>query len=331
LWLRLQSRGRFGPLTFRDRIVHHLIYNAIKDRFYKRFIAHTYSCIPERGTLKAGLCVAKFARKITQNYTKTAYYLKADLKNFFVSIDKNILMNEIERCVSEEWILKLTRQVVFHDPRLNVRIKSPQWKFEKLPLHKSLWNQRPDKGLPIGNLTSQFFSNVYLDVLDRYVKHGLRCKYYCRYVDDFIMMSEDPHQLNEWHRDLSGFLVESLMLELHQDKKLVNKIARGIDFVGYTVKPRRMLLRQRSLRRSFSLIRERKAVPGWFEALPMYVFRDSINSYIGMLRALDGYELRKEMCVSCLDLFTGCDRKFTKLLIKSMFIFLVSASIFLTP
>ncbi|MDR1327502.1 MAG: RNA-directed DNA polymerase [Heliobacteriaceae bacterium] len=301
---------------FNDRVVHHLVYNRIKDRFYNRFIPTTYSCIPKRGTLKAGLCVEKMARSVTRNYTRPAYYLKADLQNFFVSIDKAVLMKELERYVHEEWILKLLRQIVWNDPRESVYIKSPSWKFKKLASHKSLWNSDNSKGLPIGNLTSQFFSNVYLNILDQYVKHHLKCKYYCRYVDDFIIMSDDPHQLNEWHKDLAKFLQERLALTLHPNKKSINKIERGIDFVGFVVKPYRMVLRQKTLKRLFKRIREFKESPVWFYPKEMLAFRNSVNSYLGMLRGISGYNMRRKICLECINLFIGCDEEFTKLIYR---------------
>jgi len=299
--------------SFRDRIVHHLIYNAIKDRFYRRFTVDTYSCIPERGTLKAGMKVKKYAQQITENYTKEAYYLKADLQNFFVSIDKEILMEELERYVTEEWILKLLRQIIYHDPRTNVEIRSTRRKFALLPAHKSLWNTDNLKGLPIGNLTSQFFSNVYLNVLDQYVKHHLKCKYYCRYVDDFVLMHEDPAVLNEWHYNLTVFLKARLKLDLHQDKKEINKIARGIDFVGFVVKPNRTLPRQRTIKRIYNLLETFQQSKTWFYPEELESFRASMNSYLGMLRSVQGYNMRKDLCLKCINLFIGCDSEFEKL------------------
>jgi len=152
--------------NFRDRIVHHLVYNAIKDRFYNRFIYDTYSCIPKKGTLASAKRIQHFSRSITKNYTQNAYYLKADLSNFFVSIDKKILFNQLKRYVFEEWILELLEQIIFHDPKPNAFIKSSKKKFRFIPNYKSLWHTSRGKGLPIGNLTSQFFSNVYLNDLD---------------------------------------------------------------------------------------------------------------------------------------------------------------------
>lgn len=304
--------------SFRDRVVHHLVYNAIKDRFYNRFISDTFSCIPERGTLNACRKTAKYAKSITRDYTRDAYYMKADLKNFFVSIDKDILMQELERYVQEEWILKLLRQIIYHDPRTNVEIRSNKWKFDLLPTYKSLWYCDSSKGLPIGNLTSQFFSNVYLNVLDQYVKHHLKCRYYCRYVDDFVMMSTDPKQLNEWHRDLTVFLKERLKLDLHQNKKEINKVERGIDFVGFIIKHGRIQPRQRTLKRVFKLAKNYRQSNTWFEKEDLLTFRASMNSYLGMLRAVSCFNLRKEICLECRNLFVGCDKDFTRMEIKTL-------------
>lgn len=299
--------------SFRDRIVHHLVYNEIREKFYNRFIYDTYSCIPKRGTTNAGKRLKKFIRSITNNYTEDAYYLKADLKNFFVSINKDILYKELERYIDEKWVLLLIKQIIYHDPKTSVYIKSPKSKFRLLPPHKSLWNKENDQGLPIGNLTSQFFSNVYLNVLDQYVKHKLKCKYYCRYVDDFVILDKDPKVLNDIHKELTEFLDKRLALTLHQNKKVVQKIDKGIDFVGFVVKPNRTFLRQRILRRVFKIIRTQKNSPDWFynDKLKMYV--NSVNSYLGMLRNSNGYRLRKEICINSMNLFVKCDSKYKKL------------------
>ncbi len=301
---------------FRDRVVHHLIYNEISKRFYNRFIKDTYSCIPERGTTNAVKTLKRYVRAVTNDYTETAYYLKADLKNFFVSIDKNILYAEIKKLVPEDWLLKLIKQVIFHDCKTKVEIKSSKWKFDLLPTYKSLWYTPDEKGLPIGNLTSQFFSNVYLNVLDQYVKHHWKCKYYCRYVDDFIILDKDPQKLNEIHKDLTRFLKERLALDLHQNKKSVNKIERGIDFVGFVAKPYRTILRQKTLKRIFKMIREQKKNPLWYTPEELQKFAASINSYLGILRNTNGYRLRQIICLQCINLFVSCDEKFTKLKIN---------------
>ncbi len=300
--------------NFRDRIVHHLIYNEIKDRFYNRFTIDTFSCIPKRGTGTAQKRLEKYAREITCGFKQDAYYLKADIKNFFVSIRKDILMKQIEEHVSEEWVLDLCRKVIYNDPRENARIQSPEYKFEMLPKHKSLWYTPNDKGLPIGNLTSQFFSNVYLNKLDQYVKHKLRCKYYCRYVDDFIILDKDPHKLHRIHKELTEFLFKELKLELHTDKREINKISKGIDFVGFQTKTFRTYLRQKTIKRVFKLIRIHKKAP--YDPDEIKSFIASVNSYLGMLRNINGYKMRREICLQSIDLFIGCDEEFTKLYLR---------------
>ena len=155
--------------------------------------------------------------------------------------------------VPEPWLRELIRQIVYHNPKDNVIVQSPQWKFNLLPSYKSLWNCPSDKGLPIGNLTSQFFSNVYLDVLDQFVKHELKCKYYCRYVDDFVIMDESPERLNYCYNRIAEFISQNLLIVLHKDKKTINLVSNGIDFVGYVAKPNRFYLRQRTLRDIFRM------------------------------------------------------------------------------
>jgi len=293
----LQPKPReIWAASFRDRIVHHLIYNAVYERFYNHFINETFSCIPKRGTLKAGIKIQRFAQAITQNYTKKAYYLKVDIKNFFVSIDKHILYELIIDRVPEKWLQKLIYQVLFNDPRNGAIVQSPDWKFKRLPKEKSLWNTPNDKGLPIGNLTSQFFSNVYLDKLDQFVKHKLRCKYYCRYVDDFIILDESPQRLNYCYDEIAKFVKENLALELHKNKKSLNLISNGMDFVGYKIKPHRIFLRQKTINKMFhaaKLFTDAKADLKIDEIEKYYA---TFNSYLGQLRSVNGYNLRKKLC-----------------------------------
>lgn len=300
---------------FRDRIVHHLVYNAIKDRFHSRFIYESFSCIPKKGTLAACKRLQHFARSITKNYTKKAYYLKADVANFFVSIDKAILFEELKRYVHEDWIIKLLGQIIYHDPRKNVIIKSPPQLFELIPAHKSLWNTPNSCGLPIGNLTSQFFSNVYLNMLDRFVKHRLRCRYYCRYVDDFVILHDDPQQLNEWYGKLNEFLGTRLKLKLHPRKKSINTVFSGIDFVGFRIKPNRIYLRKLTIKRAFRVVKNWQNSPARFNQETLMNFRSTMNSYLGMLRRTKGYKIRRDLCSRVNNLFIQSDAEYSKLVI----------------
>ena len=265
------------------------------------------------GTMYASKTLNNYAFAITNGFQKEMYYLKADIKNFFVSINRDILYKLLCRQVTEQWLLDLLYLIVYNDCRKNCILHSPKWKFDLIPDYKSLWNAADNKGLPIGNLTSQFFSNVYLNELDQYVKHHWHCKYYCRYVDDFVIFDENPQKLNEIHKDLTRFLKEHLDLELHRHKKSINKVSRGVDFVGYVTKPNRTMMRQKTIKRIFKRIREYYNSENWYESESIEAFVRSMNSYIGLLRNINGYNLRKKICLSCVNLFIGCDEEYTKI------------------
>ena len=301
--------------AFRDRIVHHLIYNAVKERFENRFIQDTFSCIPNRGTLAGAQRARDFAKRITRNYSKKAYYMKADISNYFNSINKVILLDIIRRYVREKWLMDLIEQVINHDPRTNVFIKSKRELWDILPKHKSLFNAKINKGLPIGNLTSQFFSNVYLNRIDQFVKHNLRIKYYCRYVDDMVLMHEDPKYLNYCYDKIDEFLRTHLDLVLNPKKKNMNLVSRGFDFVGHVIKPNRIYLRTTIIKKSFSTIKEWEKNKKRFTEDELVNFRNKINSYLGMYKHVNGYKLRKKLCEKATTLFTASDEDYSKIYI----------------
>jgi RNA-directed DNA polymerase len=230
---------------FRDRIVHHLLYNHIAPGFYARFIADSCACIPGRGTLYAAERLEAKVRSITQNWSRPAYYLKLDIANFFVSINKHILRELLARHIAEPWWMDLTDTVLFHDPRKNFALHGNPLLMDKVPPHKRLTSHPEHLGLPIGNLSSQFFANVYLDVLDQFVKHGLRCKHYIRYVDDFVLLHESPQWLNEAKDAIEALLQDKLAIRLNPSKTILQPIDRGIDFVGQVIKPWHRTMRKR--------------------------------------------------------------------------------------
>jgi len=259
---------------FRDRVVHHLLYNRIGPIFERSFVADSCACIKGRGTLYAATRMEAKIRSITQNWSRRAFYLKCDLANFFVSIDKRILFDLITRKVSDPASLWLAETILFHDPRPGAQVQGSPSKFALIPPHKSLFNQSPDFGLPIGNLGSQFFANVYLDELDQFVKHRLGCRHYVRYVDDFILLHESQQQLSAWLSEIRNFLPARLGLKLNDSKTILQPIDRGVDVVGQVVKPWRRTLR----RRTFNDAMRRMGV------VPDEETFTSANSYFGLLR-----------------------------------------------
>jgi len=230
---------------FRDRIIHHLLINEIEPYFDRRFIFDSFACRKEKGSHKALFRLRKFICQITKNKTQNAFYLQLDVKSFFSTIDKNILYAIIKREIFQKEILWLAKTIIFHDPTRNYFFKGEKDLFKQIPAHKSLFNAPENKGLPIGNLTSQFFGNVYLNELDQFVKRKLKVKYYLRYVDDLVLLSENPEQLKEWRKEIDHFLKEKLKLELHPKKDKSGSVYQGVDFVGYIVKPNYVLSRKR--------------------------------------------------------------------------------------
>jgi RNA-directed DNA polymerase len=297
---------------FRDRVVHHVIYNAIAERFHRRFIRDCYACIPGRGTHDGLRRVSGFARSITRNWTRPAFFLKADVANFFNSIDRRILVGLTERLVPEEWLRSLVRQIALHDPRPGALMRSPARLFARVPRHKSLLHAPEGKGLPIGNLTSQFFANVYLNEIDQFAKHRLKAEYYGRYVDDMVLFHEDADVLNAWYGQMDAFLTEILGLHLHPRKKHLNRADAGIDFTGFIIKPGRTYLRQTSLSGCKRKLRawERNGSPVDPETLEQV--SQSLNSYLGMLRQVNGYRARKALCQRVESLFLQADAECTK-------------------
>jgi len=259
---------------FRDRIVHHLLYNRIAPRFHARFIAASCACIPGRGTLYAGQHLEHDVRAITHNWSRPAFYLKCDLANFFVAIDKRVLFDQLARHVTEPWWLALARQVLFHDPRPDVDVRSPAHVLARVPPHKSLFNAPVHCGLPIGNLSSQFFANVYLNGLDQFIKHQVGARRYVRYVDDFILLHESTAWLRDAHDAIEAFLPERLGANLNPRKTILQPIARGIDFVGHIVKPWRREVRPRIVTAALRRI----------EDMPAPDVVQAVNSYMGLLR-----------------------------------------------
>ena len=258
--------------AFRDRVVHHLLYNHVAPRFYASFIADSCACIPGRGTLYAAQRLESKIRSASENWSKPIFYLKCDLANFFVAIDKEVLRQQMAAKITEPWWLALAEQILMHDPREDYEVRSPAHLFNRVPQHKRLTAQPARLGLPIGNLSSQFFANVYLNALDQFAKHRLGAKHYIRYVDDFVFLHESPQQLNAWLAAVEAFL-PSLGAKLNPKKTILQPVGRGVDFVGHVIKPWRRTTRKRSLVQAL----KRTA------AAPAEDLRETANSYFGLL------------------------------------------------
>ena len=286
---------------FRDRIVHHVLVNYLEKIWEPKFIDQSYACRRSKGAHQAILSLRKYIRKVNKR-NDSAYYLQLDIQSFFVSLNKDILFEIIKRKVKNPKILWLTKTIIYHNPTDNYYAKSEVSLFKTVPSNKSLFRVPCNQGLPIGNLTSQFFANVYLNELDQFVKHKLKAQYYLRYVDDFIILSNDKEQLKIWRDEISDFLQEKLKLKIHPKKQVLQNVYKGINFVGYIVKPDYTLTRRRVVKslkeklRLFNLeIDNKEKSSTSFEDSEIFTMLATVNSYFGQFKHAKTFNLRRNL------------------------------------
>jgi RNA-directed DNA polymerase len=214
--------------SVRDRILHHAVFRVLYPIFDPAFIYDSYSCRLNKGTHRGVSRLGQFAERAGRYYQKNCFILKCDISKFFASIDHDILKNLIRRRIPDARALKL----------LDIIIDSyNNKKFE----HK--------KGVPLGNLTSQLFANIYLDELDKFIKHRLKVRFYLRYTDDFIMVHPDRNYLEDAIPEIAEFLKKDLKLDLHPQKVTIRKFRQGVDFLGYVTLPYYKILRTKTKKR----------------------------------------------------------------------------------
>ena len=229
-FIRDPKQRHIHKAEVRDRILHHAIFRIINPIFEETFIANSFSCRIGKGTHKGVIALEKMIRKESKNYSKCCYILKCDVSKFFDTIDHQILMNILKKRIKDKKALWLLWEVI-----------------ESFSSSKSdIFNIR---GVPIGNLTSQIFANVYMNELDQYIKQGLKIKHYARYTDDFVIVSEDLKYLQDVLGLVRVFLRENLALELHPKKVTIQKYNQGVDFLGYISFPHYRLVRVKTKRR----------------------------------------------------------------------------------
>ncbi|MBI4992127.1 MAG: group II intron reverse transcriptase domain-containing protein [Candidatus Harrisonbacteria bacterium] len=240
----------------RDRLLHHAIYRILYPFFDQIFIADSYSCRLNKGTHKAINRFRDFSYKVSQNNTQTYWILKCDIKKFFANIDHSILKKILVSHIPDKDILWLLDRVI------------------------DSFEVKPGIGLPLGNLTSQLLVNIYMNEFDRFMKHKLKARYYIRYADDFVILSENKESLNRSLLFIRAFLNETLSLELHPNKVSIKTLASGVDFLGWVNFLDHRILRTTTKRRMMKRIQE----------LPK---PEIINSYLGLLRHGNAYKLRR--------------------------------------
>ncbi|MEK6829176.1 MAG: reverse transcriptase domain-containing protein [Nanoarchaeota archaeon] len=248
--LRDPKTRQISKSDFRDRIVHHALVRVIEPIFDKTFIYDSCGNRKGKGNLFAIKRFYEFMRKVSRNAKINGWFndnqvrgycLKADIKHYFQEINHEILLNIIKRKIKDERIIWLIKRILDNNVQDN---SSERQKVEPLATSSKL---SQSKGMPLGNLTSQFFANVYLNELDYFVKHVLRAKYYIRYVDDFVLLNSSKEPLISWG-EIENFLIKVLKLELHPDKSKITSLSKGVDFVGFRNFYHYRLLRKRNIR-----------------------------------------------------------------------------------
>lgn len=246
--------------NFRDRIVHHLYYNYTYDLFNRTFIEDSYSCRKGKGTHYGIHRLEKHIKQESENYTKEAYVLKMDIKGYFIHINRPLLLSFVNATLDKmksnysntldfDFIKYLSKVIVLLNPIENCIIRSNRKEWETLDKSKSLFFSSKNCGLPIGNLTSQLYSNVYLNILDQYMKRVLHCKHYGRYVDDFYVVSKDKEFLKSIIKEIEKFMMNSLHLEIQKKKTHIINVKYGVEFLGAFIKPYRTYISNKTVRR----------------------------------------------------------------------------------
>ena len=281
---------------FRDRVVHHLLVNEIEEFYEKKFIDDVYNNRKGKGIHEA----MKRAKNFMQSVGKGGYYLQLDIKGFFYNLDKNILFKQILKDTNKEDVLYLANKIIYHDPTKNYIFKGNKKALKKLPEHKTLFKLPKHKGLAIGNLTSQFFANVYLNKFDHFVKRTLKIKHYIRYVDDFVLFHKNKQRLIECKKAIEIYLKENLALELRSDAKL-KKFNQGLDFLGYIIRPNYILVRKRVVNnykyKKAKYLQSYEDKKGKMGLLEIKKFLSVQASFVGHISHANSYNLRQKVGV----------------------------------
>jgi hypothetical protein len=293
---------------FTDRIIHHLLYRSLYPIIDRKLINDTYSCRVGKGTLYGINRVGKFIRSCSNNYSKESYILKLDIQAYFMNIQHQIIYDKVLAMlpdkkqnylgISKETLLYLLKQTIFNPVKENCRIKGNRNDWNGLPSSKSLFYYPNTTGLPIGNLTSQVFGNVYMNDFDHFVKRELKIKYYGRYVDDMVFVHNDKNYLQSLIPILSNFLLSSLGLVIHPNKIVLVNANEGIQFLGQIIKPYRNYVSNRTKNNFYQAIQRinkiMSEVPE-FSWQQLCDIRAVLNSYLGILQQAATYNLRKTM------------------------------------
>lgn len=245
--------------SVRDRLLHHAVYRNLYPFFDRTFIADSFSCRNNKGVHRAVKRFQKFGYIVSKNNTKQCWILKCDIKKFFASVDQNILVKILNDRILDKNIVILLKEIMF-----------------------SFNSGKEKTGLPLGNLTSQLFANIYLNELDQFVKHKLKIKCYIRYADDFVIFSESKQHLENAIPVVKEFLRNRLKLILHPNKIYIKTLFSGMDFLGWIHFFNHRVLRRTTRKRILRKAKENHNLA-------------TLNSYLGLISHGNSYKIKSKL------------------------------------
>ena len=293
---------------FRDRVVHHLVFNYLNPLCERLFIYDSYGCRTGKGVACGIRRADHFIRSCSQNYTKDCFVLKLDISGYFMSMNRMILFEKVKSIIhryqheitfESDLLLWLLQKIIFQDHTSHCVINGVRQDWVGLPKSKSLFFAGKNCGFPIGNLTSQLFGNIYLNNLDHFVLDTLECRKYGRYVDDFILVHEEIDILKLWIQSIREYLFSQLALQMHPKKIYLQHYTRGVDFLGAYLRPHRIVPRRRLKGNFYRAIMKWNAIlircDGKMKNQQTLNFLASMNSYLGTIGRFRTHRLRRLM------------------------------------
>lgn len=277
------KRRLINAAPFRDRVVHHALMNVIEPLFERQFIFDSYANRVGKGTHKA-------LDRTTHYLRRYKYVMHLDIRQFFPSIDHEVLLSILSGTIKDERVVNLVSKIISS----GVGVQASEYD-QVFFSGDTLFSANRPRGLPIGNLTSQNWANVYLNELDQYIKRALKCSAYLRYVDDFLLFANDKKTLRVWKREIIAFL-EKLRLIIHENKAHSRPCQTGVSFLGFQVFPEYRRLKpangyayQRWLRKMVELLRSEKMTEKDFQM--------RLQSWINHASYGDTFGLRKSLLI----------------------------------
>lgn len=274
-------------LQFRDRVVQHALYRCMNPFYDRLFIEDSYACRVDKGSHKAADKLQYWMRQVSRKPGAPWYYLKLDISKYFYRVNHRILLDLLKERITDERLLRVLENIINSEDTA-FGLPSGMGPEE---CTEDMW--LTDVGMPIGNLTSQMFANIYLNEIDQHVKHDMRIHYYIRYMDDMIILHQDKAELTEFKNEIENFLRDNLQLELNK-KTAIRPVALGVDFVGY-----RIYATHRKLKKStaYRIMHRMKTLSSQLSAgeISQEEFDRVVASYRGVLGHCNSYGLRQRL------------------------------------